>query len=81
VEGSCEHGNEYSGSIKFWEISRAAEQLEASQEGLSFMKVFTYLLVEGRSLKLTTYFQLMPRLRIRGPINPPPVSLHGIVHN
>jgi hypothetical protein len=30
VESSCEHGNEPSGSIKFWEILRVATQLEAS---------------------------------------------------
>jgi hypothetical protein len=35
VEGSCEHGNELSGSIKFW----VAAQLAASQEGLSSMKL------------------------------------------
>jgi hypothetical protein len=34
VEGSYEHGNEPSGSIKCWEV---AAQLGASQEGLSFM--------------------------------------------
>jgi hypothetical protein len=33
VEGPCEHGNEPSGSIKYWE----AAQLAASQEGLSSM--------------------------------------------
>jgi hypothetical protein len=31
VEGSCEHGNEPSGSLKCWEI-RVAERLAASQE-------------------------------------------------
>jgi hypothetical protein len=34
VEGSCTHGNKYSGSIKCWEVSVAA-QLAAAQEGLS----------------------------------------------
>jgi hypothetical protein len=34
VEGSCEHGNEHSDSIKCWEVSVAA-QLADSQEGLS----------------------------------------------
>jgi hypothetical protein len=32
VEGSCEHGNEPSGSIKCWEV---LEQLATPQEGLS----------------------------------------------
>jgi hypothetical protein len=31
VEGSCEHANEPSGSIKCWEVA----QLAASQEGFS----------------------------------------------
>jgi hypothetical protein len=36
VEGSCEHSNEPSGSIKCWEVLEAA-QLAASQEGPSSM--------------------------------------------
>jgi hypothetical protein len=36
VEGSCEDGNEPSGSMKCWEV---AAQLTASQEGLSSVKV------------------------------------------
>jgi hypothetical protein len=36
VEGSCEHGNEPSGSIKAG-VSWVAAQLAASQEGLSSM--------------------------------------------
>jgi hypothetical protein len=36
VEGSCEHGNETSGSIKCWEVLEVA-QLAPSQEGLSSM--------------------------------------------
>jgi hypothetical protein len=35
VEGSCEHGNEPSGSIKCWEVLEVAAQLVASLEGLS----------------------------------------------
>jgi hypothetical protein len=38
VEGSCEHCNEPSGSIKCWEVLVAA-QLAAFQEGLSSMKL------------------------------------------
>jgi hypothetical protein len=38
VEGCCENGNEPSGSIKCWEVL-VAEQLAASQEGLSSMKL------------------------------------------
>jgi hypothetical protein len=38
VEGSCEHGNEPSGSIKLLETSLVAERLAASQEGLSSME-------------------------------------------
>jgi hypothetical protein len=37
VEGSSEHGNEPSGSIKCWEALVIAAQLAASQEGLSSM--------------------------------------------
>jgi hypothetical protein len=37
VEGSCEHGNEPSGSIKRWEVLGVPAQLAASQEGLSSM--------------------------------------------
>jgi hypothetical protein len=36
-EGSCEHGNEPSGSIKCWE--KVAAQLVASKKGLSSMKL------------------------------------------
>jgi hypothetical protein len=32
VEGSCEHGNEPSGSIKCWETLGIAERLAASEE-------------------------------------------------
>jgi hypothetical protein len=35
VEGSCEHGDEPSGSLKFLGISWMAAQLAASQEGLN----------------------------------------------
>jgi hypothetical protein len=42
VEGSCEHDNEPSSSIKCWED---LEQLAASQEGLRSMKLFTQLLL------------------------------------
>jgi hypothetical protein len=35
VEGSCEHGDEPSVSLKLLGISRKAAQLAASQEGLS----------------------------------------------
>jgi hypothetical protein len=34
VEGSCEHGNEPSGTIKCWEILLVAEQL-AGYHGVS----------------------------------------------
>ena len=37
VEGSCEHGNESSGSIKCCKILIITERLAASQEGLSSM--------------------------------------------
>jgi hypothetical protein len=39
VEGSCEHGNETSGSVKCWVV---VLQLAASQERLSSMKLVTY---------------------------------------
>jgi hypothetical protein len=35
VEGSCEHGDEPSGSLKLLGISLVAAQLAASQEDLS----------------------------------------------
>jgi hypothetical protein len=35
VEGSCEHGDEPSGSLKFLAISSMAAQLAASQEEFS----------------------------------------------
>jgi hypothetical protein len=38
VEGSCEHGNEPSGSIKCWQVLEfiiLGAQLAASQEGLT----------------------------------------------
>jgi hypothetical protein len=35
TEGSCEHGNEPSGSIKCWEVLEWLPILAASQEGLS----------------------------------------------
>jgi hypothetical protein len=37
VEGSREHGNEHSGSIKCWEVLDVAAHMAASQEGLSSM--------------------------------------------
>jgi hypothetical protein len=33
--GSCEHGDEPSGSIKCWEVLEWLHKLAASQEGLS----------------------------------------------
>ena len=42
--GSCEHGNEHLGSIKFNRISSPAEDLQASQEGLyCMMELISYL--------------------------------------
>jgi hypothetical protein len=38
VEGSSEHSNGPSGSIKCWEILGVAVQLAPSQEGLSSIK-------------------------------------------
>jgi hypothetical protein len=38
TDGSYEHDNKHSGSIKCWKISRIYAQLAASQEGLSSMK-------------------------------------------
>jgi hypothetical protein len=35
VEGSCEHGDETSGSLKFWEVPWVAAQLAVSEGGLS----------------------------------------------
>jgi hypothetical protein len=42
VEGSCEHGNEPSGSVECWEILEWLHNWRsASQEGLSSMNVLT----------------------------------------
>jgi hypothetical protein len=38
VEGSCEHGDEPSGSLKLLVIFLMAAQLAASQEGLSSVR-------------------------------------------
>jgi hypothetical protein len=38
-EGSCEHGNEPSGSVKCWEVLEHLLQLAASQEELSSMEL------------------------------------------
>jgi hypothetical protein len=47
MEGSCEHGNEHSGSIKCWEISGVSAQIAASQEGLISVKLDTgYTIIE-----------------------------------
>jgi hypothetical protein len=34
VAGSCEHGNEISGSMKFWEILELVRKLKAEKEHL-----------------------------------------------
>jgi hypothetical protein len=39
MERSCEHGNEFSDSIKYWEL--VAAQLADSQEGLSSKKLIS----------------------------------------
>jgi hypothetical protein len=39
VEDPCEHGNEPSGSIKWWEFLRVAVKLMASQEVLSSVEL------------------------------------------
>jgi hypothetical protein len=39
VEGSCEHGDEPSGSIKFCDVLEFVAQLEASHIGLSFIEL------------------------------------------
>jgi hypothetical protein len=39
VEGSCEHGNEPSVSIKYWGISLVTERLLVPHDGLSLMKL------------------------------------------
>jgi hypothetical protein len=40
VEGSCEHGDVSSGSLKLLGIFRMAAQLAASQEGLSAVRKY-----------------------------------------
>jgi hypothetical protein len=53
VEGSCEHGNEPSGSIKFWEVPEWL-QTGRSPEGLSSMKfVRPYWMDENGNLHPT----------------------------
>jgi hypothetical protein len=51
VEGSCDHGNESSGSIQC-ENSCAVAQLAAYQEELSSVKLVTYLNTVGSVTEL-----------------------------
>jgi len=46
VASFCEHGNEPSFSIKYEEFSWPAEELLASQEGLSSVELFVYVKFE-----------------------------------
>jgi hypothetical protein len=46
VAGCCEHGNEPSFSIKYKEVSSPAEELLASQKGLSSLELFVYVKFE-----------------------------------
>jgi hypothetical protein len=39
VEGCCENGNEFSGSITFWRSSRIAVHLAAFQHWLNYIKL------------------------------------------
>jgi hypothetical protein len=72
VEGSCEHGNEPSGSMKCWET--LSELVVASQEGLSSMEL-VQMAVESnecrwvcprRREEVTTNVHLESRLRMCG---------------
>jgi hypothetical protein len=47
VEGSCEHGNETSGSINCCEVFKVVAQLAATQEGLSSMKLVSLEVISG----------------------------------
>jgi hypothetical protein len=47
VEGSCEHGNEPSGSIIYCEILGVTAQQAASQVGLSSMELVTLYWRQG----------------------------------
>jgi hypothetical protein len=49
-EGSCEHGNEPSGSIKCLEISLLEQQLVASQERLCSMELVNVIILISRHL-------------------------------
>jgi hypothetical protein len=55
VEGSCEYGNEASGSIECLEYSGIVTPLEASQERLSSMKLGSYDLVEQHNNNFRKY--------------------------
>jgi hypothetical protein len=52
--GSCEHGNEPSGSIKYMEVSSVAAELAASQEGLSSMNEHMYGVTQETCAHLQT---------------------------
>jgi hypothetical protein len=54
VEGSCEHGNEPSGSIKCWELA-------APQEGLSSMEL-VYLSSVTSSIRTNRMFRAFSRV-------------------
>jgi hypothetical protein len=51
VAGSCEHGNEPSGSIKFGEFLDYLSLLLASQEGLCSMELVSCSVMDGNSMQ------------------------------
>jgi hypothetical protein len=50
VEGSCEHGNKLSGSIKFLENIYVDAQLAAAKERLSSMELVNVCLVISKAI-------------------------------
>jgi hypothetical protein len=60
VEGSCEHGDEPLGSLKYWEV---AAQLAASEEGLSSVSKYnTDLSKLAQVVTLLTWMQKVSSL-------------------
>jgi hypothetical protein len=81
VEGSCEHGNEPSGSI-ILENSWVAAQLAASQEGLSFIELVTYVLGATNLFPFSQLLKFFLHVPASGSshvsFSPPPFGLYKL---
>jgi hypothetical protein len=61
VEGSCEHGNEPAGSIKFCGNSGVAAQLATSEEGLISMELVNLYFIK---IYISSHFRIITYLKI-----------------